>query len=197
VSRALACLEQAFDQHLDVAARTRAAVAEPFQRLTGLATATLAAGGRLLLFGNGGSAADAQHIAAELVGRFRLERRALAAIALTTDTSLLTAVANDYGFANVFARQVEGLGRAGDLAIGLSTSGNSPNVIEGLRAARAGGLHAAAFAGGSGGGLAGLAGLADPLLLVPSDDTPRIQEMHILLGHALCEAVELALAETR
>lgn len=194
MAHALTCLDQAFDQHLDIAARTRAAVADPFQRLAELAAATLAGGGKLLLFGNGGSAADAQHIAAEFVGRFRFDRAALAAIALTTDTSLLTAVANDYGFAAIFARQVEGLGRPGDLALGLSTSGNSVNVLEGLRTARAAGLHAAAFGGGDGGALPGL---ADPLLLVPSADTPRIQEMHILLGHALCEAVEADLAVRR
>ena len=151
----------------------------------------LRSGGKLLLFGNGGSAADAQHIAAELVGRFQRERAALAAIALTTDTSILTSVGNDYGFDAIFARQVQGLGRPGDVAIGFSTSGNSGNVVAGLRAAQAAGLHAAAFCGAGGGALAAF---ADPLLLVPSDETPRIQEMHILLGHALCDAVETMLA---
>ncbi|MFN4090563.1 MAG: SIS domain-containing protein [Alphaproteobacteria bacterium] len=187
-----ACLAQAFDRHIEVAQRTRSSVAAPFARLAAATADTLRAGGKLLLFGNGGSAADAQHIAAELVGRFRGERRALAAIALTTDTSALTAIGNDYGFEAVFARQIEGLGRPGDLAIGFSTSGRSRNVVAGLRAARAGGLGAAALSGGDGGELPDL---ADPLLLVPDADTPRIQEMHILLGHALCEAVEAMLAK--
>lgn len=188
------CLTRAFERHLDLAARTREAVAEPFGRLAALVAGSIRAGGRLLLFGNGGSAADAQHIAAELVGRFRRERAALAAIALTTDTSLLTAVANDYGFEAVFARQVDGLGRPGDVALGISTSGSSANVAAGMRAARARGLHAAAFSGGDGGMLAAL---ADPILLVPSRDTPHVQEMHILLGHALCDAVETILADDR
>lgn len=185
------CLTRAFDRHLDVAARTRVAVAAPFDRLAERAADALRSGGKLLLFGNGGSAADAQHIAAELVGRFQRERAALAAIALTTDTSILTSVGNDYGFDAIFARQVQGLGRPGDVAIGFSTSGNSGNVVAGLRAAQAAGLHAAAFCGAGGGALAAF---ADPLLLVPSDETPRIQEMHILLGHALCDAVETMLA---
>jgi D-sedoheptulose 7-phosphate isomerase len=147
----------------------------------------MTSGHKVMIFGNGGSAADAQHIAAELAVRYARDRPAIAALALTTDTSILTAAANDLGFAYVFSRQVEALGRPGDVAIGLSTSGRSANVVRGLEAARAAGLCAAALTGGDGGDLARL---ADPLLVVPSPVTARIQEMHIVLGHALCQALE-------
>lgn len=150
-------------------------------------------GGRaVLLFGNGGSAADAQHIAGELVGRFLKERRALKAVALTTDTSILTCLANDYSFETIFARQIEALGAAGDVAVGLSTSGNSPNVVAALEKAREMGLKTIAFTGASGGRCAEL---ADVLLDVPSSSTPRIQEAHQLLYHILCELVENAFVE--
>jgi D-sedoheptulose 7-phosphate isomerase len=151
--------------------------------------ASLLAGGRVLAFGNGGSAADAQHFAAELVGRFRSDRRALAAIALTTDSSVLTAVGNDMGYAAVFRRQVEALGRGGDVALGISTSGRSPNVVEGLRAARERGLVTVALTGGGGGEVARL---ADHLIDVPHADTQRIQEVHAMVLHVLCQAVEEA-----
>ncbi len=144
-------------------------------------------GGKILLFGNGGSAADAQHIAAEFVGRFIRERIPLPAIALTTDTSILTAIANDYGFEQVFARQVEALGKPGDVAIAISTSGNSPNVLEGVRAANAQGLTSVGLAGGDGGRLAGI---VDVSIVVPSTNTARIQECHITIGHLFCEIVE-------
>lgn len=144
-------------------------------------------GNKLLFFGNGGSAADAQHLAAEFVNRFLVERRALAAIALTTDTSTLTAIGNDAGFDAVFARQIEALGRPGDLAIGISTSGNSPNVLRAVETAKRLGLGTIGFAGGAGGRLAGL---ADTVFVVPSAETPRIQETHITLGHALCGLAE-------
>ncbi|MFO1189605.1 MAG: D-sedoheptulose 7-phosphate isomerase [Alphaproteobacteria bacterium] len=147
----------------------------------------LRSGGKLLLFGNGGSAADAQHIATELTVRYVRDRALIAAIALTTDTSALTAIGNDLGFDQLFARQVLALGRRGDLAIGISTSGRSANVIRALGVARAQGLGTAAFSGGDGGQLAGL---ADPLLIVPSTRTARIQEMHITLGQMLCGALE-------
>jgi D-sedoheptulose 7-phosphate isomerase len=162
----------------------------PLERLATLAVAALGNGGKLLFFGNGGSAADAQHMAAELTIRFVRDRRALAGIALTTDTSALTACGNDMGFAEIFARQIEALGRPGDLAIGFTTSGNSPNVIRALEQARAQGLTAAAFAGNGGGRLHGV---ADPLLVVPSAETARIQEMHTLLGHILCAEIEARL----
>ena len=150
----------------------------------------LKAGGRVFLFGNGGSAADAQHLAAEFVNRFQIERPPLAALALTTDTSILTAVANDYDFVQVFAKQLRALGRAGDLAVGISTSGASANVVEGLNAARELGMRTLALSGGDGGPVAQAAELA---LAVPSRDTPRIQEVHITVGHVLCDLVDFQL----
>jgi D-sedoheptulose 7-phosphate isomerase len=161
-----------------------------------LAAARLLAGvfkaqGRVLLFGNGGSAADAQHLAAEFVNRFQVERPPLAALALTTDTSIITAVANDYDFNQVFAKQVRALGRPGDLAWGISTSGNSPNVVVGLQTARELGLKTLALSGGDDGGP--VAAAADMALIVPSRNTPRIQEVHITLGHVLCDLVDYLL----
>jgi D-sedoheptulose 7-phosphate isomerase len=148
------------------------------------------AGGKVLIFGNGGSAADAQHLAAEFVNRFQVERPPLAALALTTDTSILTAVANDYDFGQVFAKQVLALGRPGDLAWGISTSGNSPNVVAGLDAARGLGLKTLALSGRDGGPVAAAADLA---LTVPSRNTPRVQEVHITIGHVLCDLVDYLL----
>ena len=150
----------------------------------------LRAGGKILLAGNGGSAADAQHVAAEFVGRFGRERPALAAVALTTDTSILTAIGNDYGYEQLFARQVRALGRPGDVLVVYSTSGRSPNVLAGLEAARAGGLATIGFTGNHGGPIRER---CDILLEVPSDQTPRIQEGHLVLGHVLCGLVEQAL----
>lgn len=144
-------------------------------------------GGKILFFGNGGSAADSQHIAAEFIGRFKKERRALAAIALTTDTSILTALGNDYGFDILFARQIEGLAGPKDLAFGISTSGNSKNVIEGIRQAKKMGLKTVSLTGCGGGALARL---TDISLIVPSQNTARIQESHICMAHAICELVE-------
>jgi len=144
-------------------------------------------GGKVLLFGNGGSAADAQHLAAELVGRFVLERSPLPGIALTTDSSILTAVGNDYGFDQVFVRQVLALGRPKDVAIGISTSGNSPNVIKAVQAAAERGLRTIGLAGRDGGALAKGVEVA---ITVPSTNTARIQECHIAVGHVLCELVE-------
>lgn len=150
----------------------------------------LRSGHKLLLFGNGGSAADSQHIAAELTGRYYLDRPALPALALTVDTSALTAIGNDFGFELVFARQIQGIGRPGDVAIGLTTSGNSKNVVRGLEVARDLGLVTVAMTGRE----AGKAGeIADHSVRVPSDDTPRIQESHILLGHVWSEIIEAAL----
>jgi D-sedoheptulose 7-phosphate isomerase len=148
---------------------------------------SLRSGGKVLLFGNGGSAADAQHIAAELAGRYKLERRGLAAIALTANTSALTAISNDYSFEHVYARQVEALGAPGDVAIGISTSGNSQSVVRGVQAARAKGLVTVAMTGHSGGRLKPE---VDLCLQMPSEETPRIQETHILIGHILCDFVE-------
>lgn len=148
------------------------------------------AGSKLLVFGNGGSAADAQHIAAELTGHFYLDRPPLPALALTVDTSALTAIGNDYGFEQIYARQVEALGVPGDVAIGLTTSGNSPNVVAGLEAARNRGLWTIALTGRSGGRAGDVAHIC---VRIPSDDTPRIQESHILLGHAWAELIEAAM----
>jgi D-sedoheptulose 7-phosphate isomerase len=159
-------------------------------RAAAVITDCLSAGGKVLLFGNGGSAADAQHLAAEFVGRFAMERKALPAIALTTDTSILTAVGNDYGYEHVFVRQVQALGRANDVAIGISTSGKSPNVVEAIRVGRNLGLRTFALSGNDGGPLASAAEMA---VVVPSRITARIQECHIALGHVLCELVEKAL----
>ncbi len=147
-------------------------------------------GKTLYLFGNGGSAADAQHIAAELVGRFTKERRALPAVALTTNTSALTALGNDYEYAIVFARQLEAFGKPGDLVIGISTSGNSPNVVQGLATAKTLGMVTVGLTG-EGGGKTKAA--ADHCICVPSRDTARIQESHILIGHILCEIIECEL----
>ncbi len=153
----------------------------------------LRGGGRVLAFGNGGSAADAQHLAGELVGRYLRERSALSAIALTTDSSILTAVANDLGYEAVFRRQVEAHGRRGDVAIGISTSGRSPNVVQALAAARERGMATVALTG-NGGGLLARAGAVDHLIDVPSCDTQRIQEVHGMVVHVLCQVVEEALA---
>jgi D-sedoheptulose 7-phosphate isomerase len=151
---------------------------------------TLKGGGKILIFGNGGSAADAQHIAAEFVNRFQVERPPLAALALTTDTSVLTSIANDYAFTEVFAKQVRALGRSGDAALGISTSGASHNVIAALEAAQELGLRTLALSGGEGGPLAARAEVA---IIVPSRNTPRIQEVHITVGHVLCDLVDFLL----
>jgi len=150
-------------------------------------TTCLRAGGKLLLFGNGGSAADAQHLAAEFVGRFVRERAGLPAIALTTDSSILTAVGNDYGFDQIFARQIQALGRPGDVVIAITTSGNSPNVIEGVKAAKRGNLKTIGLSGKDGGLLAKE---ADVTITIASPSTARIQECHIGVGHLLCELTE-------
>ena len=148
---------------------------------------TLKNGGKILLCGNGGSAADAQHIAAELTGRYKKEREGLSAIALTTDTSALTAIGNDYGYDYVFSRQCEALARSGDLLWGISTSGNSKNVLNALEKAREAGCKTLGFSGRDGGAMREF---CDILLVSPSNDTPRIQEMHILMGHILCDLIE-------
>jgi len=156
-------------------------------RVSQILVEALRNGNKLMVFGNGGSAADAQHIAAEFVGRFAFNRPALPALALSVNTSCVTAIGNDYGFDLVFARQVEALARPGDVAVGISTSGNSPNVIRGLEAAGGIGLHTVGFSGAAGGKLKQI---ADFCLCAPSEETPRIQECHILMGHILSEIAE-------
>lgn len=179
-----------FDEHADVVQRTRAATAEPFKALVACCLQSIQNGGKILFFGNGGSAADCQHLATELTIRYKTDRAPIAAIALTTDTSALTAGGNDIGFERIFSRQVEAIGKPQDVALGISTSGNSPNVILALEAAKNMGMTAAALGGKNGGKLVGL---ADPLIIVPSDTTARIQEMHIMLGQMLCGALEVEL----
>ncbi len=165
-------------------------LAPAIAEMAGLISATLANGSKLLVMGNGGSAADSQHFVAEIVGRFKMERRALPAIALSTDTSILTAVGNDYGFESIFSRQVEALAAPGDVVVGLSTSGNSPNVLKALNEARQRGCRTIGLLGKDGGSIRTACDLA---LVVPSTDTPRIQEGHITIIHIVCDLVEKAL----
>jgi D-sedoheptulose 7-phosphate isomerase len=169
-------------------------LAEPLDAAARSAVALLSSGGRIFTCGNGGSAADAQHLAAELVGRFLLTRRAIASIALTTDTSILTAVANDFGYEQVFARQIEALARPGDMLVVFSTSGNSPNVVQAVQKAAGLGVETVAFLGGDGGQLAAM--VTHPLIVACTRHTPRIQEAHLLMLHAFCEHIETALAAT-
>jgi D-sedoheptulose 7-phosphate isomerase len=182
-----ALLQNEINEHAQVFAALQRDLAQPFEAILRLWEDCIRGGGKLLLFGNGGSAADAQHIAAELVIRYKDDRPAIAAMALTVDPSMLTACGNDMGFDALFARQIQGLGRAGDGVVAISTSGRSANVIAGLREARARGIHTTGLTGGDGGDMAAL---CDALLVVPSRITARIQEMHIFVGHMLCKALE-------
>lgn len=167
--------------------------ADRIAQVAALLVTAFRGGHKVLLFGNGGSATDAAHIAAEFVGRYKRERKPLPAIALATDIAAITCIANDYGFDELFARQVRAHGQKGDIVIGISTSGNSPNVLKGIEAARECGLITIAWSGGTGGKLAGL---VDHPFVVPSTVTARIQESHITLGHVLCELVEETLLGT-
>ncbi|WP_372096692.1 SIS domain-containing protein [Tistrella mobilis] len=178
------------EEHAQVAARTRAALKQPFIRWVEMALATIRGGGKIMFFGNGGSASDAQHLATELAVRYRRDRAPIAGLALTTDTSALTAIGNDMGFDQLFARQILALGRPGDMAVGITTSGRSPNVLIGLDAARTAGITTVALTGRDGGDTLSCADLA---LVVPSETTARIQEMHIMLGQMLCGALEIGL----
>ncbi len=179
-----------FTEHEDVMALTRQQLALPFEKLLEAATNCIESGGKIFFFGNGGSASDAQHLATELSARYKKDRKAIAAISLATDTSALTAIGNDYGFERVFSRQIEALGRKGDMAIGITTSGNSGNVLKALELCRTMGITTVGFTGQSGGKAASL---CDILLNVPSTTTARIQEMHITLGQMLCGALEINL----
>ena len=185
-------IRRIFSDSARVTAAAGEHLAERIARAVEIVVESYRAGGGVFLFGNGGSAADAQHIAGELVGRFLKERRPLKAQALSTDTSILTAVGNDYGFEAVFARQLAANAAAGDVAIGLTTSGNSPNVVAALREARERGLKTIAFTGAGGGRCAEF---ADVLLDAPETLTPRVQEAHMVIYHVLCELVERALAD--
>ena len=176
-----------FAEHLQTIELVNEALAEPIKKISQLLAHSLANGGTLFWCGNGGSAADSQHLAAELVGRFKKNRRALRSIALTTDTSVLTCVANDYSYDDIFARQVEALGRPEDVLIGISTSGNSENVLRAFKVAKQMGLKTIALLGKGGGYTKDF---SDHALVIPSDSTARIQEAHILIGHILCELIE-------
>jgi len=180
-------IEEQIRESIEVKRRIVEGMVDQIAEAADMLVHSLRAGGKVILFGNGGSAADAQHIAAELVGRFKMERRALAAIALNTNSSVITAIGNDYDFTLSFSRQVEALVKEGDVAVGISTSGNSSNVIYALKRASELGAKTIALTGKTGGMLASVADLA---IIVPSDDTPRIQEAHITIGHVLCDLVE-------
>jgi D-sedoheptulose 7-phosphate isomerase len=182
-----ALLRNEFDEHRLAVEATARDVGRSFAAALHIMERSLRRGGKLLLFGNGGSAADAQHIAAELVIRYKSDRPAIAAIALTTDSSALTACGNDLGFDALFERQIEALGRKDDVAIGISTSGKSQNVLRALRQARAMELRTVGLAGGTGGEMPSL---CDAVIVIPSPITARIQEMHITIGHMLCKALE-------
>lgn len=179
-----------FTEHHEAARRTEAALGDAFAKVLAACVASVRAGGKIMFFGNGGSAADAQHLAAELVVRYKKDRAPIPSLALSTDTSVLTAGGNDLGFDQIFARQIEAFGRPGDVAIGISTSGKSPNVLAALKRAKALGLVTVAFGGKDGGDLRDV---ADHVLVVPCDTTARIQEMHIAIGQMLCGAIELEL----
>jgi D-sedoheptulose 7-phosphate isomerase len=178
---------QAFQESADLKVHFIRQNAGSLGQVVNLVVKAFKAGHKVLLFGNGGSAADAQHIAAEFVNRFLIERPPLPAIALTTDTSILTSISNDYGYADSFSKQVKALGREGDVAVGISTSGAAQNVIKAIKVAKEMGLKTVGFAGGDGGELAKLVDIA---LVVDSQSTPRIQEVHITIGHVLCEMVD-------
>jgi len=171
-----------------------AALLEAARRIAAAIIVALRAGNKLLLVGNGGSAADAQHIAAEIIGRYKQERPAYAAIALTTDTSALTAIGNDYGYDQVFARQVEGLGQRGDVLLAISTSGRSPSILSALLKARERGLTTVGFTGTKG---RAMGELCDLLLIAPSDDTPIIQQIHLATAHGICAEIEQALMDAQ
>jgi D-sedoheptulose 7-phosphate isomerase len=181
LAQSLAALERAAQDPAMLAAA---------RKIVAVIIAALRAGNKLLIVGNGGSAADAQHIAAEIVGRYKRDRPAYAAIALTTDTSALTAIANDYGFEQVFARQVVGLGQRGDVLLALSTSGRSANILAALRTARERGLVTIGFTGAGG---EALGALCNHLLVSPSDDTPVIQQIHLTIAHGICDEIEQSL----
>lgn len=183
-------IDDQWNEHLAVANATRIALSEPLLQVVHATVAALQAGNKILVMGNGGSASDAMHLAGEIIGRFRRERRAWPAIALCADNAALTAIGNDYGYDQVFRRQIEGLCQAGDIVIGISTSGNSPNVVLALEEAKRLGGITVALSGRDGGKLAAM---ADHALVVPSPHTPRIQEMHITLIHLFCDLVEEAM----
>jgi len=182
-------IEFEFSEHLKTAQATLEYITEPLENATKLCIDSLTNGGKILIFGNGGSAADAQHIAAEMVGRYKIERKGLPAIALTTDTSALTSIGNDYGYSHVFDRQVEALANKGDVVIGISTGGSSGNVVSALKLAKDLECKTIGFSGRGGGEMNTICNVN---LVVPAEDTPRIQEMHIVIGHTICHLIDQA-----
>jgi D-sedoheptulose 7-phosphate isomerase len=176
-----------FDEHTKVLAATRQVLAKPYQSLVNICVNSIRQGGKIMFFGNGGSAADSQHLATELTIRYSKNRLPIASIALSTDNSAITACANDLSYEDIFSRQIAALGKGGDVSIGISTSGNSENVVRALEMSKKMNITPAAFGGKDGGKMFGL---ADPYLIVPSNTTARIQEMHILVGHLLCDGLE-------
>ena len=180
-------IKKSFTEHIDLAKSTADSQAADISKVVGIILNCYKNTGKLLICGNGGSAADSQHFAAELVGRYKKERRAMAAIALTTDTSALTAISNDYGFEHVFERQVEALGKKGDILIMISTSGNSSNLLKAAETARANGITTIGLLGKGGGKLGNI---CDHTIIIDADNTPRIQEMHTMIIHIICEEIE-------
>ena len=180
-------IKHEFSEHIKTSQNTLDSIANQIETASKICINSLKNGGKILIMGNGGSAADAQHIAAELVGRYKTERKGLPAIALTTDTSAITSIANDYGFLHVFDRQVEALAHKDDVVIGISTGGTSPNVVNALTAANKLDCKTIGLSGKDGGDFNAL---CDVNLVVNSDDTPRIQELHILIGHIICHLIE-------
>lgn len=182
-----------FEEHMDVATRTQAQLQMPFMEMLGACMRSVTEGGKIMFCGNGGSASDSQHLATELTARYKTDRKAIASIALTTDTSALTAIGNDFGFEDLFSRQVEALGKPEDVLIGISTSGNSANVLKAMELAKSMGITTIGFTGETGGKMAPV---CDIMLKVPSTTTARIQEMHITLGQMLCGSLEQYLGLT-
>ena len=180
-------IEKTIEESIQAKEAVRRTESAAIEKAANAIIASLKTGGKLILFGNGGSAADSQHIAAELVGRFKMERPPIAAIALTTNTSILTAIANDYGYDSVFSRQIEALASKNDIAMGISTSGNSKNVIDALNKAKSIGIKTITLTGGDGGKMKGI---ADISINVGTKNTPSIQESHIMIGHILCGLIE-------
>jgi D-sedoheptulose 7-phosphate isomerase len=180
-------IKSEFNEHLKIAQSTLECIAEPLEITVNICINSIKNGGKILIFGNGGSAADAQHIAAEMIGRYKLERKGFPAIALTTDTSVLTSIGNDYSYEMVFERQVEALANKGDVVIAISTGGSSTNVIRALILANSLDCKTVGFSGRGGGKMNDLCNVN---LVVPAEDTPRIQEMHILIGHTICHLIE-------
>ena len=187
-------IKHEFSEHIKVSVETIKSIGKPIEIAAKICIDSLKKGGKILIIGNGGSAADAQHIAAELVGRYKAERKGLSAIALTTDTSVITSIANDYGYLHVFDRQVEALANEGDVVIGISTGGSSANVISALRLANDLSCKTIGFSGRDGGEFNSV---CDVNLKAIAEDTPRIQEMHILFGHTLCHLIELEFSSSK